>query len=208
MTMWCINAAHWKSGVSQDSVGSSDERVSQSVCLNFISGSKFLGLAGSDKTALSLTSVALAMDATSMASAMVVSTLELICLEKFHIIIGLIGFISGALSVTFLGRLPARRFAYVARRCGFMSKWCAQPDPPPFGDGMESIADHGADHSIEGLCLAPPYRGARRVHYSEESEPFRVDRLTPASDRMANRLLDLTVLPQVIYVSSGSLDTK
>ena len=143
-----------------------------------------------------------------MDSTIVVPILEQICLEKFHIIIGLIGFISGALSVTFLGRLPARRLAYVARRCGLMSKWCAQPDPPPFGDGMESIADHGADQSIEGLCLAPPYRGARRVHYSEESEPFRVDRLTPASDRMASRLLDLTVLPQVIYVSSGSLDTK
>ena len=90
-----------------------------------------------------------------------------------------------------------------------MSKWCAQPDPPPFGVGIESIADTGADQSIEGLCLPPVYRGARRVHYNEESEPYRVDRLTSAREGMtAKGLLDLTVLPQVIYVSNGSFDTK
>ena len=89
-----------------------------------------------------------------------------------------------------------------------MPNWCAQPGPPPVGVGTESIADVGTGPSTEGLCQGSLYKGARRVHYSEESEPFRVDRLDPARGSMAKRLQDLTVLPQVIYVSSGSSDTK
>ena len=149
--------------------------------------------------------MALAVEATAMDCTMVVSILEWICMEKFHIVTGLIGFILGVLTITFIGRRPARRFAYVARSCGYGH---AQPDPPPFGDGMNSTADNGADQSIEGLCLPPVYRGARRVHYNERSEPYRVDRLTSASEDVAKELLDLTILPQVIYVSNGSLDTN
>ena len=134
--------------------------------------------------------------------------LELNEIGRLHIFIGLIGFISGALSVTSVWRLPARVVACTSWRCGF--RRCAQPGPPP-GVGKVEFADSGTEPSTEELrrLRGPePVKGARRVHYSEDSEPFRVDCLVPAGDSMAKRLQDLTVLPQVIYCSGGSSDSR